>query len=78
MAELLDPAANVLADRGADRVVDADGVPLADELCRPTIVLAGELDHDLADVLGREVQFDVLLKSFPDRVSEIVAVPLSC
>ena len=68
--DLVEAAADVLPDGGADGVVDAHGVSFSDELLEPAVVLSRELDDDLADVLGGEVEFDVLLETFADRVGD--------
>ena len=67
---LVDAGSDELTDRRADRVVDADGVPLPDELLQLAVVLAGKVDDDLANVRGRQVHLDVSLEALADRVRD--------
>src|SRR5438034_789578 len=67
---LVEPASDVLADRISDRVLDGNGVARLHELLKVHHVPLRQFDHELADVIQRELDVDETIDRRADRVGD--------
>src|SRR2546422_5699619 len=67
---LVEPPADVLPDRVADRVLHGHGVARLDELLKVHHVSFRQFDHELADVIRRELDVDETVDCGTNRIGD--------
>src|SRR5437867_2446264 len=67
---LVEPPADVLSDRVADRVLHGHGVARLDELLKVHHVSFRQFDHELADVIRRELDVDETVDRGANRIGD--------
>src|SRR5713101_9843097 len=67
---LVEPTSDILPDRVADRVFDRHGVTRLHELLKVDHVPFRQFDHELADVVRRELHVDEPIDRRADRVGD--------